>query len=569
MKVNRAEFIRLSAAALASAALTSGCSRESAPAVVRRRRPNILLLLTDQERSWSDLPDGLELPHRRALAARGLSFAQYHVNAMACGPSRSVIYTGQHIQRTGVFDNPGKTPGRKDLDPLATPTLGAMMKDLGYRTAYIGKWHLSTIPRGADRDHSTALQSFGFDHFVPTLEDGDTIDVALEGMERDEPIARAAARWLTDNARAKGEDRPWFLAVNLLNPHDIQYLDATGRQREQVHPRFAEEMAPVPDRPPYSDDLGFPLPPSFPGPRERSIAAHRAYIEDAKVFYGDIPLTDREAWYRFQNYYFNCLRDVDDDIGTIVSALDESGAAGETMIVMSSDHGEMAGAQGLRLKGPFIYKENFRVPLVIVHPDVTAGGRETQALASAVDLAPTLLEAGGLSESERMERYPALKGRSLLPLLESPERRVRDALIFSSSIVHCCNPIKKKEMEAQLYARKPGQGPLERRFPDDFLQVEDRSFLRAVFDGRFKLGRYFAPSQHHQPTDLAMLERYNDLELYDTQTDPHELENIAAAPEHRETLLRLNATLNSLLDAEAGGDDGSYMPGDPDDWRLG
>jgi arylsulfatase A-like enzyme len=229
----------------------------------------------------------------------------------------------------------------------------------------------------------------------------------------------------------------------------------------------------------------------------------------------------------------------------------------------------MAGAQGLRLKGPFIYKENFRVPLVIVHPDISAGGRQTQALASAVDLAPTLLEAAGLSKSERLERYPALKGHSLLPLLEAPERRVRDALIFSSSIVHCCNPIKKKEMEAQLYARKPGQGPLERRFPDDFLQVEDRSFLRAVFDGRFKFGRYFAPSQHHQPTDLAMLERYNDLELYDTQTDPHELENIAAAPAHRETLLRLNSTLNSLLDAEAGGDDGSYMPGDPDDWRLG
>lgn len=569
-KVSRAQFLRLSAAALATAVLPSrkGSGAAQSAAIVRRRRPNILLLLTDQERSWSDLPAGLELPQRQSLAARGLSFDQYHANAVACAPSRSVIYTGQHIQRTAVFDNPGKTPGRKDLDPQATPTLGTMLQQNGYRTAYIGKWHMSVLPRGADMDHAGALRPFGFEQFVPALQSGDTMDSGLEGLHDDPAIAAGVERWFAANARIKGEDRPWFLAVNLINPHDIQYLDATGKQRSEVHPHFAAEMSSVPDRAPYTDDLGFALPPSFPGPPVRTIAAHRAYVEDARFFYGDLPLSDTAAWLRYQNYYFNCLRDVDRDIGTVLAALERSGAMGETIIIFSSDHGEMGGAQGLRLKGPFIYKENFRVPFVMVHPDLRNPASQTHALASAVDLAPTLLSAIGLDERARADRYPALKGRDLLPLLTAPGGTVRDALLFNSSIVHCCNPIKKGETIARLYAAQPGQKPPPRRFPEDFVQVDDRTFLRAVFDGRYKFGRYFAPSQHHLPADWDMLTRYDDLELYDTRTDPHERNNIAG-PAQRELLLRLNARLNSLLVDEAGGDDGSYLPGDPAQWRLG
>jgi len=578
-KLSRAQFLRLLAgsAAAAGVAMVSGCapsrdktSTDGGPgsaSLVRRRRPNILLLMTDQERSWLDLPRALQLPHRQALRERGTNFDQYHVAAVACGPSRSVIYTGQHIQRTGVFDNPGKTPGRKELDPAATPTVGTMLKEAGYRTAYVGKWHLSAISRNAGSERSGALRGYGFDEYISALPDGDTVDAALEGLERDAPLADSVAGWLNANARRKDDDRPWFLAVNLINPHDIQYLDATGRQRDQVHPRFAAEMSSVPDRAPYADDLRLDLPASFPGPRPRTIAAHRAYVEDSKVFYGDLPLDNEAAWRRYQNYYFNCLRDVDTQIGAITAALDRSGAAGETMMVFSSDHGEMAGAQGLRLKGPFVYKENFRVPFLIAHPDVR-GGSSSASLASAVDLAPTLLAAAGVDDAQRATRYPALKGRNLLPLLESPRSTARTALLFSSSIVHCCNPIKKQEMVARLYALQPGEKPSARQFPDDFVQMGDRSFLRAVFDGRYKFGRYFAPSQHHRPADWQTLSHHNDLELYDTQSDPNELRNLAADTQHQQLILRLNAQLNELLDGEAGGDDGSYLPGGNATWRL-
>lgn len=566
--LSRAQFLRMMAGTTGAALAACRLPRTVAtPAIARQRRPNVLLLLTDQERSWQDLPTGLSLPRRHEIAARGVNFTQYHVAAMACAPSRSAIYTGQHIQRTGVFDNPGKAPGRKELDPAATPTIGAMMREAGYRTAYIGKWHLSTIEPAAGSSLGGALRAFGFDEYVPALADGDTLDAAREGLERDAPIAAGVVRWLKANADLK-HDRPWFLAVNLINPHDIQYLDATGHQSEHVHPRFAR-TSPVPDRDPYRDDLHFDLPTSFPGTRPRLIAAHRAYEDDAKVFYGDLPLENIAAWRKFQNYYFNCLRDVDRQIGAIVDALDASAAAGGTMMVFSSDHGEMGGAQGLRLKGPFIYKENFRVPLVIVHPDLRGGAASTASLASGIDLAPTLLAAAGVTDAQRAERYPALKGCNLLNVAASSLARVRKALLFNCSIVHCCNPIKKLEMVVDLYSQKPGEKPAPRRFPGDFVQVEDRSFLRAVFDGRYKLGRYFAPAQHHRPATWDMLSRYNDLELYDTLTDPGEMRNLAGDPARRELVLRLNGELNALLDGEAGGDDGSYMPGDPALWRLG
>jgi arylsulfatase len=84
-----------------------------------------------------------------------------------------------------------------------------------------------------------------------------------------------------------------------------------------------------------------------------------------------------------------------------------------------------------------------------------------------------------------------------------------------------------------------------------------RGFFRGVFDGRYKFARYFRPRDHHLPRDFDTLVRRNDLELYDTQADPHELDNLAAKPDaHRETLLRLNAKTNALIEREIGTDDG-------------
>lgn len=555
----------LSALALATASLSGAAPSRPARAMARPsgdpaksptgKRPNILFIVTDQERSWQHLPPTLDLPRRRAFAATATDFSAYHGNVVACGPSRSVIYTGQHIQKTGVFDNPGDIPGRNDLDPNATPTIGAMLAQEGYATGYIGKWHLSTLPTGSPDSLRDALQPYGFDTFIPATEQGDTDGGAQAGHLMDAKIAAHAVDWMTTAAKqTEDTDQPWFLAVNLINPHDIRLFDATGHQADNLHPHFGSELGHAPDTPLYNTDLGYDLPASF-HQAQRAVPAHRLYTEDEAYFFGEIPLEDEAAWRRYQNYYFNCLRDVDRQIGTLLDGLDATGLSEDTIVVFTSDHGEMAGAHGLKGKGPFLYKENFHLPLLIRHPDLPAGGA-SDALACSLDLAPTLLAMAGVDTATRQDRHPDLRGRNLLD-----PGTPRDALLFMSDIVHCCNPTKKAHIIDTLYARDRGEETSPFTFPDDFVDFSNRSFLRGIYDGQYKFGRYFAPNEHHTPRDWNDLARHNDLELYDTAADPDEMVNLAADPAYRDVMLALNARLNRLLAAEAGADTADFMQG--------
>ena len=141
--MNRREFLGTAASAAVGATLMgpSAFGTASRWASVRPaaesglgRRPNILMIITDSEQWRSGYPADLPLPNRDRLRDRGVTFSRYHVNTIACGPSRSVIHTGQHIQKTRVYDNPIMTryPGRVALDPELTPTLNLMLPERGY-----------------------------------------------------------------------------------------------------------------------------------------------------------------------------------------------------------------------------------------------------------------------------------------------------------------------------------------------------------------------------------------------------------------------------------------------------
>ena len=109
---------------------------------------NVLLITTDQEQSFVDLPAKLALKGHERLRERSIAFRKFQVNTTPCGPSRSVIYTGQHTQFTGMFSNPNVPPHAEV--PRDMPTLGSMLRSLGYTTAYKGKWHLSNLNHGID-----------------------------------------------------------------------------------------------------------------------------------------------------------------------------------------------------------------------------------------------------------------------------------------------------------------------------------------------------------------------------------------------------------------------------------
>lgn len=534
---------------------TPGARPAKAPVVHRKAgRPNILLIVNDQQRALADIPSVLPLPAHDWLRERGISFDNFHVNTTPCGPSRSNIYAGMHTQHTGVYLNPNSPP-HPELKP-GIPTIGTMLRKEGYRTFYKGKWHLSNINQGLTFrgvaggvfDNTTAiLEPFGFANYNFN---GEREGLTWEGFMNDGVTAAEAVNELD---RLAGSEEPWFMAVNFVNPHDIMFFDPSGKGEDtRARKNLIAPMMEAPGDPIYDHDWKLPLPRSFHADDlSRKPRSQSALNASEWAFYGELPRTDEAAWLRNQNYYFNCIRDVDRHMKTVLDGLVASGQLDNTIILFTSDHGERAGAHRMRQKGGTIYKEDVGVPLVVVHPDLP-GGRTTKALGSAVDLVPTILSLAGVGEESLRAQYPRLAGHDISGAFASPAHRTaRDkaGILFNYAVRY-----------GWTY---PDVAPgVTRARP---LSKEDlmlRRLHRGVHDGRYKFARYFAPAQHHVPVRWADLIAYNDLELYDTQADPDEIENLAFEPaRHRKLIERLNAQTNALVAAEVGTDNGAEYSG--------
>lgn len=531
------------------------------------RKPNILFIVTDQERA--DIPAAIPLHAHDRLKAKGVSFSNFHVTTTPCGPSRSVIYTGQHTSETRMVSNPNTPPRRPMSDSVET--LGGMFRKLGYETAYKGKWHLSHVNDERDEEDrifpvtTDALEPYGFSDFNY---DGDPHGRTWTGYRQDRMIAADAAQWI--DHRKKG-DTPWFLAVNFVNPHDIMFFTTGDRQTStRYSPNMVSPLRGAPHDPEYRIDWRLPLPKSF---HEDDLSAkpwaHREDVVHCNAFYGEMPREDEDVWHIYRNYYFNCLRDVDRQLGLLLNALEESGEADNTIIVFTADHGEMAGAHGLRQKGPTFYREVACVPLIVVHPEGTKAA-ETAALGTSLDLAPTLLSMAGLGAERRASLFPALKGCDLSPAILTKdgrsERDARGALYYYGVTLYWDPELIRGFIG--LDSGRPMPASVKARIDSgDFPDRENRALIRGLFDGRYRFARYFAPADHHRPEDWETLSSRNDLELYDTASDPDEIVNLATAPELRQALLRLNAQLNRAMDAEIGADDGREYDGGPELYR--
>lgn len=531
-------------------------------------RPNILFLCSDQERNRADLPASLNLPNHNRLYDRGTYFTNHHVTTSPCTPSRSVIYSGLHTQATGVVGNTDGPPFREMPEHLS---IGRRLRDAGYYTAYKGKWHLSNLPPLSTAMLSTdstedALEAFGFSDYTV---DGDSPGYSWEGYTRDRAIASDAANWLHRRGRAiSGDGQPWFLAVNFFNPHDIMFYEASQEQSaNRLHPNFLTPLKPDPADPPYDRFWDLPLPASFSDDLSKKPWAHANHRRITDFISGGPDSADLDSWLRLQSYYLNCIRDMDRQIGVVLDALEASGQADNTIIVYTSDHGEMAGAHGLREKGPMIYRENLRVPLVISHPDVS-GGRVTESLSSAIDIVPTLLRYAGI-DPEEFTDLPGLDLSDALPAGGTQsQRNERGILIYFGVILMAFDSVKvRKFLEMALSAPPGAKPPPPKDGPGQ--PIDDRAMIRGIHDGRYKFARYFAAAEHHTPTDLKTLTRYNDLELYDIEADPDEMNNLANDIEpHADLIQSLNQRLNELIATEVGTDDGREFPGDRSHYLL-
>jgi hypothetical protein len=303
-----------------------------------------------------------------------------------------VIYTGQHMPLTEIYDN-DNMPYIRPLDP-ALGTLGSMLRTAGYYCAYQGKWHLSRAYRDPNdpRPATDALEPYGFSEFNDW---GDLDGGAWAGLKIDPVIAGQAVKWLRNRAPMVAREQPWFLTVNFVNPHDVMSYDYGGRRLVAPPPNLAKAMVvrPPADVPLYSKVWDLDVPATVSDDLSGAAPAVQEYAKAMETMFG--PVQDDTAWRLGVNFYLNCTRDVDRSIDVVLDALIASGQADRTVVIFTSDHGEMAGSHGLRQKGNLVYDENFHVPFVVCHPDLRVGSH-TDALGSAIDLAPTLLDIAGV-----------------------------------------------------------------------------------------------------------------------------------------------------------------------------
>jgi len=484
-------------------------------------RPNVLVLLADQERQRDWMPPGLDLPNRQRLIDGGLEFTRYYTHTSPCSPSRGTLFTGQYLPVHGVNENCIR-PANGEMS-TDTVTLGKLFREQGYYSGYKGKWHLSF-------DAQPEMDAYGFSDWEGN--DKAFWGQAGSGTEFDPPICRSAADWIRTR---QGGSQPWFLSVGLVNPHDVMwfpmdqawYQEANPEHYTSVRDRMNTYNWGRPDGLPTFDlpyEQWFTeLPANFDDDLHTKPDVHRRFNQAADMSCGYMDKSDKEMWLRQLDYYVKLHQLSDQSIGHILDALDETGAWENTVVIYTADHGDQCGSHGLRSKGPWNYEETMRIPLYVYAPGITTAGSKTAAMMSHVDLARTIATLGGVPD-DAVADWP---GRNLTELFSSPDQPGRSEILF-----------------AQDWA-----------WYNDL--VDTRYASRGFFDGRFKYCRYYGigGSSTTRGIPITSPKRYDidaafddhEHEYYDLQEDPHELVNLAMDRGRR---AELRKQFDRLLDLE-------------------
>jgi arylsulfatase A-like enzyme len=416
-KFNRREFLATSAAAAAS---TQAARRAES------RAPNILHIMVDQMQ-WGAIA-GRSLcrtPNINRLAAGGALFERSYTPSAVCCPARAMLISGAYHWHNGVFNQVHSSPSVSRSMFRDVVTYSGRLREAGYRQGYVGKWHadFTRTPLDFGFDEIAAPQSYNSRLLRGLETNPDRVPQPSPDMlktvvtrtfrwpgspefpmwghrigaeEQTNPwyIAECGIRMMRRHAAREG---PWHLEVHFPEPHDAylplkQYLD-----------RYKPGDIPVPDS--FRDD--------FRGKPNM----HRREAET----WGSV--TESDFRLGRAHYYAYCEQ-VDAQIGRILDALDQTGQAENTLVAFVADHGDMAGAHRMWIKGWIPYEETYRIPMVVRWPARIRSGLKVDRLVSSHDLAHTYVDAGGAKSLQ----FP--DGLSLLPLSSDPEHaQWRDQLM--------------------------------------------------------------------------------------------------------------------------------------------
>ena len=500
-------------AGLAAAAVSGIPPGLAAPAVAADaikvpNRPNIIVLMTDQERHHMHWPPGWaekNLPGLQRLKRHGLYFNRAYTAASQCSPSRAVMTTGRFapVNRvTRTFLWPGLVHQNRQ------PNIASLLMDkAGYEVVWKGKWHLSyaanaAIGNGGEdwtaADIAVFEQNYGWTQWNPpdagnaivdrqpdefgvfnglaTLGGGDPnndgryVDGPQPGARGQTPgFGESVVEFLKN--RAPKLDKPFCLFISLVNPHDVYVYPTSWEKAGYRREAFANLGIALPSN--YADDL-------LKKPKIQR-AALAGYDKVS-------PFNSAEERREYVNFYAYLNTLADKHVMTVLDTLENTGLIDKTVILRTADHGEGGLSHGMREKAYTAYEEMIHIPLIIHNPKLYPEPLQTEAFYDHLDLLPTLLDLAGVPQPESY----AL-GKSIVPVMRDPSQAVQSHTIFSTDDV--------------FFVLKDGRPALVAGFPG--------SHIRAIREGDWTYAVYFG-------LDGSGLE----YELYNLKSDPGQLNNL-------------------------------------------
>ena len=414
----------------------------------------------------------VDTPNLDRLAETGIRFERAYTACPLCTPARGSIFSGLHPQVNGAWCN--------NITPAANvPLMGTIFRHFGFRAAYTGKWHLDGAGYFGD-----GVPGGGFE--PDWWYDGKCwgLDVGPELFKKYRKCRSA------DDLRKAGfnEDNIWGHRVA---NRAIDFLNTVDDDPFVLTVSFDEPHGPFVAPPEYWEKFTMDQIP--PSPNFNASLANKPELQQIQQKQVGNPEWSAHAPLILK--FFGCNSYVDREIGRVINAVEEL-HGDDTVIIYTSDHGDMLGGHGLMAKGPMMYEEITNVPFIVRSPD-GPGGKVSQALVSHLDIIPTMLDVAGINIPD------SLHGTSLSPILGDPEATVRDSIMINYH-----------------------------RFANNHDGWGEFYPIRCAVDERYKLA-------------INLLETD---ELYDLSTDPYEMTNLINDPVHTEARNRLHDTLLSEID---------------------
>jgi arylsulfatase A-like enzyme len=412
------------------------------------------MIITDQERATQHFPPDWEqkhLPNMSLLKQNGLSFKNAVCNACMCSPSRSTLFTSLYPAQHGVTDTlsfGGRySVTETDLDNTI-PTIAKVLHR-SHGSQYRGKWHM--CKGGQNNVHpekslmAAEVAVFGFAGWTPPDSGEDTKLENFGGgyANHDANYIQQAIDFIENykkekkKAKAAGKtQKPFFLVVSLVNPHDVLSYPSTYEAGGYEDPKWLHGDIQLPAT--VNENLQTNYKPAAQQMNLQLMAASLGPLRVHPSPDGGAPVMDDQRLFAYINFYGNLLHHIDGEIGKLLDLFyneaDESGKrapkalAKETLIIRTADHGEMGLAHGgLRQKAFNAYEETMRVPLVFSNPKIYPGGAQSDQLISLIDLLPTIAGYYGA-------KPPAnIRGVDMSPVLRDPSLTdpIQDSTLFT------------------------------------------------------------------------------------------------------------------------------------------